>query len=128
MKLAKNSRPLGVKIVALAMIIFGILEMVTGFTHNFFGVITEQSVTASYLGVALGACYFLGGALVLTARKWGAAVAVLLLALGVVGRIFMVLTGLFPIDTFKQTFSIIAGTSIAFIFAIYISIRWKSFK
>lgn len=128
MKYFNQKSSLGITLVSLLMILFGSAEMVTGFTHNFFGVTTTQSTAATYIGAALGACYFLSGLLTLTMKKWAATVAIILLVIDVVGRITMVSTGLFPIDSTKQTFSIVAGTAIAVIFAIYIGIRWKAFK
>ena len=40
----------------------------------------------------------------------------------------VVMTGLYPFNSFLQTFSIIVGTTIAVIFAIYIGVKWKSFR
>lgn len=121
-------RPRGLTIAALLMVLFGLAEVVTSFTHQFFGLTTAQSTVSTYVGAAIGILYILSGLLILPSKKWGAALAILCLAGDVAGRIAMVLTGLYPIDTAMQMVAIILGTLIAVIFAIYIGIKWKSFR
>ena len=119
----------GLTVAAALMILFGLAEIATGFTHNFIGVVsTSLGVIATVMGVTLGAFYFLAGVLVLTRRRWAAITAIVLLAADVLGRVGMVVTGLFPVDSFVQTFSIIVGTVIAALFAIYIWSRRKAFN
>jgi hypothetical protein len=119
----------GISIVATLMILFGLAEVMTGFTHNFIGLVVTSMVSLStYSGVILGVFYFLGGLLIFTKRKWAAIIAIILLAADVIGRIAMVLTGLYPVNSFLQTFSIVIGTSIAIFFAIYIGLKWKFFS
>ena len=72
--------------------------------------------------------YFIGGLLILTKKKWAALTAIVLLGGDVIGRIAMVLTGLYPLDSLKQTFAILMGTAIAVFFAIYIGVKLKSFR
>ena len=120
---------LGIMIVAVLMILFGLAEVATGFTHNFIGVVsTSETILSTYLGVTLGLFYFVGGLLILTKKKWAVVIAIILLCGDVIGRVSMILTGLYPVNSFKQTFAIIVGTGIAVIFAIYIGWKWKSFK
>ncbi len=109
------------------MIVFGLAEVVTGFRHEFFGLTTAQATLSTYLGVALGLFYCIGGFLILTNKRWAALLAVVLLCGDVIGRIAMVVTGLYPLNSFLQTFAIIAGTAIAVFFAIYIGLKLKSF-
>ena len=52
----------------------------------------------------------------------------MLLIADIVGRIAMVATGLYPLGSWKQTFSMILGTSIVAAFAIYIRLKWSSFN
>jgi len=110
------------------MTVFGIAEVVTGFSHNFFGVHTAELNIATDVGVAIGALYAVAGLLVLTMKKTAVALALVLLVAVIAGRIAMVMTGLFPTDSFKQTVAIALGTSIAIAFAIYIGIKWKAFR
>jgi hypothetical protein len=121
--------PPSLVVVAVLMVVFGLAEVATGFTHNFIGVVTtSRNNLSTYLGVALGMFYFLGGLLVLSKKKWAAITAIVLLCGDVVGRIGMVLVGLYPVDSFKQSFAIIIGTCIAVFFAIFIILKFKSFK
>jgi hypothetical protein len=122
-------RPLGITIVAVLMILFGLAEIATGFTHNFLGQISIADIALStYLGAGIGALYALGGLFILTMRKSAAALALICLAVVIIGRIAFVATGLFPLNSFEQTFAIVAGTTIAIIFTIYIGLKWKSFR
>ncbi len=123
-----QSRPWSILIVACLMILFGGAEVVTGFTHNFFGITTSSAAIFTYSSVGIGACYVVGGVLILTMKKWAAALTIVLLAADIVGRVALVATGLYPTDSAKNTFSIIAGTVIAALFAIFIGWRWKFFR
>jgi hypothetical protein len=123
-----RNRPLGITVVGVLMIVFGATEVLTGFTHDFFGVLVTQSTTATYAGAAIGALYVLAGVLVFSMKRWAAIAAIVALVADVLGRVWMVAAGLFPLTTVRQTFSIVAGTVIAIAFAIYIAIRWKAFR
>jgi hypothetical protein len=123
------ARPRGITIIAVLMMIFGLAEIAAGFTHNFLGVISTAGGAAStYGGAGIGALYAIGGLFLLTMRKWAAIAAETCLVVVVLGRISLVVAGLYPVDSFRQTFSIITGTAIAIIFAIYIGAKWKYFK
>jgi hypothetical protein len=128
-KTSGRLRPAGILIVAILMILFGLAEVGTGFTHNFIGMVsTSAAGLSTLLGVALGAFYFVGGLLLLTMRRWAAVIAVVLLCGDVLGRVGMVLAGLYPVDSFRQTFAIVVGTLIAVFFAVYILVRIKAFN
>jgi len=120
--------PPGLIIVAALMIVFGLAEVMTGITHQFFGLTTVQADTSTYLGVALGLFYLAGGILILTKKRWAAITAIVLLGADVAGRIVMVAFGFYPINTFRQSFGIIVGTAIAVFFAVYVGLRLKSFQ
>ena len=115
-------------IAAGLMILFGLAEIVTGLRHSFFGLITSQGNISTILGIALGVFYFISGLILLTHRRWAAALAIVLLCADVIGRIVMVLTGLYPVNSFQQTFAIVVGTLIAAFFAVYIRLSWKYFR
>jgi hypothetical protein len=66
--------------------------------------------------------------LVLTRKKWAAALAIPLLIADVLRRIALVATGLFPIGSPIQIMSIGIGTAIAIAFAVYISMKWTVFR
>ena len=109
------------------MIIFGLAEIVTSFRHEFFGLTTSQATISIIIGATIGTFYFVSGFLVLTKRKRAAIVAIILFLADAIGRILMVLMGLYPIGVEYQTFGIITGTSIAIFFAIYIGAKLKVF-
>ena len=109
------------------MILFGIAEVVAAFSHRFFGIRTDQATIATSVGVAIGVFYFVAGALVLTMKKWAVGFALVLLVAIIIGRIAMSVTGLYPTDSLKQIFAIVAGTSIVAAFAVYLRLKWSAF-
>jgi hypothetical protein len=114
-------RPTGITIVAALMIVFGGAEVATGITHNFLSLIsTTAGISATYGAAAVGALYGIAGVLLLTKKRGATLASVACLLLVIVGRVALVLTGLYPIDSFLQIFSMIVGTAIAGIFAAYI--------
>jgi hypothetical protein len=128
MELVIAIRPRGITIAALLMILFGLAEVGTAFTHNLLGISTSGVNIFTYSAAAIGAFYVAAGLLILTMKKWAAALAIGLLAADIVGRVALVVAGLYPTDSLKQTFAIIIGTGIVVVFALYIGLRWKSFK
>ncbi len=128
MQTVNRARPWGIIIVACLMILFGLAEVVTAFTHNFFGITISSVAIFTYSSAAIGVFYAAAGLLILTMKKWAAALAIVLLGADIVGRVALVLTGLYPTDSLKNTFSIVAGTVIVALFAIYIRWKWKSFR
>ena len=124
-----QSRPWGITLVAVLMILFGLAEVATGFTHNFLGLISTTDVTfATYGAAGVGALYAIGGLFLLTMKKWAARLAMICLTAVILGRIALVLIGLYPLTSFLQDISIIIGTALAIIFAVYIGLKWKAFK
>ncbi len=122
-----HRRPRGIFIVALLMIVFGLAEVYTGLTHSFFNISTAKVETSVYAGAAIGFLYAAAGLLILSMKRWAAALAIFLLIVDIIGRIAMVVMGLYPVDSLKQILAMFLGTSIVALFAIYISMRWRSF-
>ncbi len=116
-----------ITIISVLMILFGLAELVTSFTHQFFGLSTLQSDLSTIIGVTLGLFYISAGVLLFFRKAWAAVAALVLLGGDIVGRTTMVVSGLYPLDSFRQAFGIIAGTLIAFIFAVYIFVNIKLF-
>ncbi len=110
------------------MIVFGVAEVTTGVTHRFFGVAIANGSASGYAGAGLGALYAMAGILMVPMKRWGAKIAIALLILLIAGRILMVATGLFPLDSAKQALAIILGTLIAIIFTMYIRSKLSSFR
>jgi hypothetical protein len=115
-----------VKVAALVMIVFGVAEIITSFTHNFFGISIAPRRPATLIGAAIGACYCLAGLLVLPGKKSSALFAIAFLAIVILGRIALVSARLFPVDSFKQVAAISVGSLIAAGFAAYIVFCWPS--
>jgi hypothetical protein len=125
---AKPHLPIGIMGVSALMILFGVSEVFTAFSHNFFGLSTSATVLSTALGVSLGVLYLAAGILALTMRRWALYAAVAVLVLDVTGRIAMVALGLYPLTSSKQAFSIVAGTVIAASFAAYLVYRRESYN
>jgi hypothetical protein len=123
-----QERPAGITIIGALTIVFGAIEVFTAFRHEFAGIVTSDKSVFTWAGAAIGTLYIASGLLILSKRKWAAAIAILLLGFDIMGRIALVITGLYPADTFKQAFAIAAGTAIAAIFAIYIGWKWNTFR
>lgn len=122
-------RHLGIMVVAALMVLFGIAEMATGFTGNFVGILSiDQSAVSTYGAVIVGALYAAGGLLLLPLRKREARVSLVCLLLVIVGRATLVLIGAYPFVSALQIVSILVGTAIAVIFAVYIKLSWKGFS
>ncbi len=120
--------PRSLLVIAVLMVVFGLAEIVTSFTHSFFGLTTSQALFSTVLGIVLGACYLASGLLLFTGSRRAAAVAIFLLCVDVIGRVAMVATGLYPLGSFRQGFAIVVGTALAACFAAYIALRWKVFR
>lgn len=121
--------PWGVTLVAVLMILFGLAEVATGFTHSFLGLISTADVTLATYGAAIvGALYAVGGLLLLTMKKQAARLAMACLVLVIIGRVALILTGLYQLTSFLQDLSIIVGTALAVIFAVYIGQKSEAFK
>jgi len=110
------------------MILFGAAEVITGFTHEFFGISTALGAISTFFASGIGTLYLVAGLLILTMQKWAATLALACLVFVIVGRIALVVTGLFPLNSFEQTFAIAVGTGIAASFAIYIGWKWRAFR
>ena len=117
-----------ITVIAILMILFGLIEVITAFTHSFLGITTSQAIIFTYSAVTIGAFYAGAGLLILTMKKWAAALAIVLLIADIIGRIALVIIGLYPLNSNEQIIGIISGTVIAAIFAIYIGWKWNLFK
>jgi hypothetical protein len=110
------------------MILFGVAEVFTGlFLGHWIGVSEADSTAFAYEGPALGGLYVIGGFLLLTGRKWAAGLAEVCLAADVVGRVHLVLTGVYPFVGLAAV-AVVIGTAIAIFFGIYIGLKWRFFR
>jgi hypothetical protein len=123
-----RGRPRGIIAVSFLMILFGLAEVATGITGSFLGVISATTTpTYTSASIAIGTFYILAGLFNLTMKKWGALLAIVFLGADIAGRIALVIARVFPF-TGIDAGSIIVGTAIAAIFALYIGLRWKKFS
>jgi hypothetical protein len=121
-------RPKGILISAILMILFGLAEVATGITGNFLNVISATATsTYTLISSLIGVFYCFAGLLILTMRRWAAVFAIILLGGDIFGRVAMVETGLYPFNGISAA-SIVAGTALAGIFAIYIWARISLFQ
>ncbi len=125
---ARQARPRGITVVALLMILFGLAEIMTGFTHSFLGISTAETLAFTLAAAAVGSFYIGSGLLVLAMKKWAAGLAIVLLVADILGRIALVVTGLYPLNTAEQVIAIVIGTAIAGLFAVYIGFKWELFS
>jgi hypothetical protein len=102
MESTSQGRHRGLTVIGVLMILFGGAEVITGFTHKFFGISTAIGVTSTFLASGIGTLYAVAGLLVVTMRRWAASLALACLVVVVAGRIALVVTGLFPLDSFEQ--------------------------
>ena len=120
-------RPWDLILVAGFTILAGFAEVVTGFSHEFFGITTSGVALFTAAATAIGLSYLASGVLMLTMKRWAATVALVLLSIDILGRFLLAVTGLYPTDTAKNTFSFIAGTLIVALVALYVGWKWRSF-
>ena len=115
-------------IAGVLMLVFGIAEVATGFTGHFLGGISVTTSTEyTIVAAAAGSCYSLAGIFILSMRKWGAGFGIVFLCAELVGRIYLVSTGLYPFSGTDEI-AVIAGSMIAVLFALYIGLSWNKFK
>lgn len=120
-------RPWDLIVVAGFTILAGSTEVVTGFSHTFFGITTSGVALFTVAATGIGLSYLASGVLMLTMKRWAATVALVLLSIDILGRILLAVMGLYPTDTAKNTFSFVAGTLIVVLVALYVVWKRRSF-
>ena len=122
-----RARPSGLYIVIGTLaILFGVAEVVTGLRQRFFVLHGSASLGFSVGGVVLGLAYMASGVLVLVHTRRSLMVASALLAFDVVGRVGLVVSGVYPLDDIAQVEGIAAGTAIAAVFMLVVFGRARS--
>jgi len=115
-------------VIGTLMIFFGLAEVITAFTHDFFGLHTSAGPLPTFAGAAIGAAYAAAGLLVITMKRQAAATAIYLIVFVVGGRIALVLAGFYPVDTFQQAAGMSLGTLLATSFGFYIVWNKAAFR
>lgn len=121
-----RKRPIGITIVAVFAIIAGLGEIVVGFTGNYLGILSK-SIPPALSTVIIGAFYSLGGlSLLITRKKWGAVLSIVFIGAEILGRVYLVMTGIAPSHG-TDAVKILVGGAIAVALILYIGLKWKSF-
>jgi uncharacterized membrane protein len=126
MEQADRRRPVGILIVGVFAFIAGLGEIVVGFTGNYLGILAH-SIPPSFSAGLTGVFYSLGGlSLLITPKKWGAVLGMFFIGAEIIGRIYLVATGIAPASG-ADAIKILIGGLIAFALIFYIASNWKSF-
>jgi hypothetical protein len=127
MALWRTRPPRGLAVAAALMVAFGLAEILTAFNVGWFahtfGI--PRSPVFTYLGAAVGVLYVLSGALILTMRRWAAALAIACLGAAIVGRVLLVATGAYPVGSLLPGVSVAIGTGVVALFAVYVAWAWR---
>jgi len=106
-------------------IVAGLGEIIVGVKGNYFGILSKP-LEPSAVTALVGGCYSLGGVFILTLTKWGAALGMALIAAEVLGRIYLVATGVAP-STGPDAIKIAVGATIALALIGYVASQWRRF-
>jgi uncharacterized membrane protein len=121
-----DRRPVGIIVVGIFALIAGLGEVVVGFTGNYLGILAHR-ITPSFATGLTGVFYSLGGLfLLLSRRKWAAALGMLFLGAEIAGRIYLVATGTAPASG-ADAIKILIGGLIALALMIYVAFQWRYF-
>jgi hypothetical protein len=123
----RPQRSRGLALVAMLMMLFGLVEVLTSvnvgwFAHTFD---IPRSPVFTAVAAATGVLYVVAGVLVLLMQRRAAAGALGCLAAVVAGRVALVLTGAYPVAAFLPALSVAIGTAIVVLFAVYVAWRWR---
>jgi hypothetical protein len=120
------SRPrhLGIVLISIFAIVSGINEVVVGLT-GFLGILSK-AIPPSVATVVVGAFYSVAGVSLLTMKKWGAVLGIVFLSAEILGRIYLVLTGIAP-SKGGDAVKILIGGLIALALIVYVGFQWKKF-
>ena len=116
----------GILAVGAFAIIAGAAEIVVGLTGNSLGIL-HHSMAPSFAAGLAGAFYCLGGASILTLRKWGAAVGMVFIGAEIAARLYLVATGL-AASRSADFIKIMIGAAIALAIIAYVAACWKKFS
>lgn len=126
MNQVKRTRHIGLTVVSIYAILSGLGEIIVGLTGNYLGILSK-SLALSFSTVVVGAFYSLGGISLLTRKKWGAMLGILFISAEILGRIYLVRTGIAPSGG-ADMFKIVVGGIIALAVILYIWSQWRHFE
>src|SRR5215813_3916286 len=117
----EQGRRWGIVAAGVFAIVAGLGEIIVGVTGNYLGILSKP-LEPSAVTALVGACYSLGGAFILTSKKWGAALGMVLIAAEILGRIYLVTTGVAPSS---DAIKIAVGAAIALTLIGYVASQWR---
>ena len=115
----------GIAVAGVFAIMAGLGEIIVGVTGNYLGILSRP-LEPSAVTALVGACYGLGGAFILTSKKWGAALGMTLIAAEILGRVYLVATGVAP-SSGPDAIKIAVGAAIALALIGYVASQWRRF-
>src|SRR5262249_52463497 len=121
----EQGRGWGIVAAGAFAIVAGLGEIIVGVTGNYLGILSKP-LEPSAVTALIGACYSLGGAFILTSKKWGAALGMALIAAEILGRIYLVATGVAP-STGPDAIKIAIGAALALALIGYVASQWRQF-
>jgi hypothetical protein len=122
----EHGRGWGIVAAGVFAIVAGLGEIIVGVTGNSLGILSKSLEPSA--GTALvGACYSLGGAFILNSTKWGAGLGMALIAAEILGRIYLVATGVAP-STGPDAIKIAVGAAVALALIGYVASQWQRFR
>jgi len=125
--MSETPRPAGVTVVGTLAMLFGLGEIVVGFAGNYLGILSKP-IAPSNATIVVGAFYILGGiSLFVTRRKWGAALSIAFISAEILGRVYLVMTGIAP-SSGPDAVKVLVGGAIACAFIVYLGLKWNSFE
>lgn len=126
-RMVRMSRPrqFGIVLISIFAIVSGINEVVVGLTGNFLGILSTN-IAPSLATVVVGVFYSLAGLSLLTMKKLGAGLGIVFLSAEILGRIYLVLTGIAP-SKGTDALKIVMGALIALGITVYVGLQWKIF-
>ncbi|MGA3302719.1 MAG: hypothetical protein ABSC72_05460 [Methylovirgula sp.] len=122
----QRKRHLALILVGFFAVIAGLGEIIVGFRGNTLGILAHP-LAPSMATAIVGAFYSLGGLFILTLRKWGAAIGVFFIGAEVLGRIYLVATGLAP-SLGPDAVKIAIGGAIALALIAYVLSQWRALR
>lgn len=122
----RKPRHLAIMLISIFAIASGINEVVVGLTGNFLGILSK-AIQPSFSTAVVGAFYSLAGVSLLTMKKWGARLSVVFLSAEILGRIYLVLTGIAP-SRGEDAVKILIGGVIALALIVYVGFQWRKFE
>src|SRR5260370_31151997 len=123
MTVISRTRPIEITAVSIFAIISGLGEVVVGFKGNYLGILSKD-IRPSIATAVIGVFYSLGGLSLLTGKKWGAALGILLISAEILGRIYLVMSGIAP-SKGGDAVKIVIGGAIALAVILYVWTQWK---